>query len=70
MNVEDQATQQEEFAREIGLSVRKFVLPKTGRCYNCDEVVPPIANFCDEHCRHDYERRQENLKGKKNAANT
>lgn len=70
MNVEDQATQQEEFARENALKLRKYELPKIGFCYNCNEGVAPNANFCDQHCRHDFERRQENQKGKKNAADT
>jgi predicted amidophosphoribosyltransferase len=64
MNIDDQATQQEEYARAIALKMRKFELPKTGFCYNCSDPVKEIANFCDQHCRQDFERRQINQKGK------
>lgn len=32
-------------------------LPETGRCYNCDDVVP-CGLFCDADCRDDYEKRE------------
>lgn len=64
MNVDDSATQQEEFAREAALKHRKPELPKIGICYNCNEPVKSNANYCDKDCRLDHERRTENKKGK------
>lgn len=64
MNVDDRATQQEEFARDAALKHRKPELPKTGFCYNCGEPVKPSANYCDGDCRLYHERRTENAKGK------
>lgn len=64
MNLDERATQQEEFARDIALQYRKPVLPKIGVCYECNEEVPPNANYCDADCRATHERRTENMKGK------
>lgn len=64
MNLDDQATEQEELARDAALSLRKNELPKTGLCHNCGEKVKPSANYCNVDCRLDGERRIENMKGK------
>lgn len=64
MTVDDAATQQEEFAREYALKIRKQELPKIGKCYNCGEAVKPNANYCDSDCRLDDERRRFNKIGK------
>ena len=64
MNIEDSATQQEEFARDAAMQQRRTELPKIGSCYNCSEPVKPNANFCNKDCRIDHERRTENMKGK------
>lgn len=64
MNIEDQASEQEEFARDIALKARKPELAKIGVCYECREAVKPNANFCDKDFRTTYERRTENAKGK------
>lgn len=57
MTVDDQASQAEEFQRNIALQKRQAELPKVGQCYNCGENVKPSANFCDQHCRKDFEIR-------------
>lgn len=64
MNLDDSATQQEEFARDIALKARKAELPKISVCYECREIVKPNANYCDQFCRETHERRTENAKGK------
>lgn len=64
MNLDDMATQQEEFARDAALRHRKAELPKIGSCYNCGEAVKPSANYCDADCRVDHERRTQPAKGK------
>ena len=64
MTLDDQATQQEEFARENALKARKQEMPKIGKCYNCGEAVKPNANFCNADCRQDFERRMLQRKGR------
>ena len=64
MNIDDQATQQEEFQREQALKLRKHELPKIGSCYNCSEPVKPSANFCHVECRSEFERRVGIRKGR------
>lgn len=64
MTLDDQASKQEEFARDIALKARKPELAKIGVCYECREVVKPNASFCGADCRTTYERRIENAKGK------
>lgn len=64
MNIDDSATQQEEFMRDIAMQYRKPELPKTGFCYECLATVKPNANYCDEFCRETHQRRAENMKGK------
>ena len=61
MNVDDRATQQEEFARDAALKHRKHELQFKGNCYNCGEFVLKPAKFCDEFCREDYLIRNPNL---------
>lgn len=57
MNIDDRATQLEEFAREMAIKARKPELIKTGFCYNCGDNVNPSANYCDADCRLDYDKR-------------
>lgn len=57
MNLYDRATQLEEFARKMALKHRKRELAKTGFCYNCGENVKQNANYCDDDCRLDYDKR-------------
>lgn len=64
MSIDDEATGNEEFQRNIALGVRKPVLPKLGICYNCSEPLNMSDTFCDFDCQHDYLRREENKKGK------
>lgn len=39
------------------------LLPRTGFCHWCEEVVPEGAVFCNRECSEDYERISK-LKGK------
>lgn len=64
MNIDDAGTQHEEFMRELALKIRKPELAKIGICYECNEVVNPNANYCDQFCRETHVRRTENMKGK------
>lgn len=33
-------------------------LVPTGRCFNCDEIVPDHRLFCGPECRDDFDHRQ------------
>ena len=58
MDESDRATQQEEFAREAALAVRKpAALFLTGRCGYCEEHTGGL--FCDAECRADWQRQQD-----------
>lgn len=56
MRLDDQATEAEERDRERALLMRKPVLSRTGRCYNCENPVEEL--YCDVDCRDDFEKRQ------------
>jgi len=56
MDEMDMASRTSEFLQEIALKNKKPVLPRTGRCYNCEDPVPD-ALYCDADCREDHERR-------------
>lgn len=61
-DIYDQATAQEEMARELALaalrSIKPCITPK-GRCYNCNEASGARL-FCDENCRDDWQTRNPN----------
>jgi len=58
MDVSDQGTQQEEFARAAALSHREPVaLFLTGRCGYCEEHTGGL--FCNIDCRNDWQREQD-----------
>ncbi len=58
MDVSDQGTQQEEFAREAALLVRKPEPQlESGRCSYCGEVTP--GRWCDVDCAADWQRQQD-----------
>jgi hypothetical protein len=62
----DQATDQEEKAREVALAEvrsRKPSLVLTGFCHNCDEMVRTGMYFCDVDCRDDWQKRNGGLHG-------
>lgn len=45
--------------RLIAAASKGTVLPATGRCYHCEELlVEPFRRFCDAGCRDDYERAE------------
>ena len=56
--VDDQATQKEEFDREIALKYHRKDSGPTpcGLCYYCQSPVRPNARWCDEDCRDDWQR--------------
>lgn len=64
MDIYDQATEQEEFARESALAIARkesIKLKPSGYCYNCEELINNKLNlFCDADCRDDWQRRQRN----------
>lgn len=62
MNLDDSATQQEEFARENALRLRKPEPIKTGFCLECNE--PSKHSYCSCDCRWLNERRNSQKKGK------
>lgn len=64
MTIDDMASAQEEFARNQSLKIRMPELPKTGFCHNCGESVKANYSFCDSPCRHDFERRESQKRGK------
>lgn len=53
----DLATAHEQMFLKSALQVRKPEGPApVGRCLNCDATVPAGVRWCDEDCRHDWER--------------
>lgn len=60
-DLNDMASDLEEFHRELALKQRKYsnVKPK-GTCHNCHEPVKPNQLFCDSECGTDYDKRQRN----------
>lgn len=64
MTIDDLASEQEEFARNQSLQIRKAELPKLGFCHNCGESVKSNYSFCDGFCRTDFERRESQKRGK------
>lgn len=59
MDVSDQGTRQEEFAREAALSARKpqAEIYLTGACWNCE--TPADALFCSSECGADWKKRDD-----------
>lgn len=51
----DNGSVEEERHLKFALSLRKYVLPKTGKCHNCLEPVQ--HTFCDNDCKSDWEKR-------------
>jgi len=52
----DDAQRVEELLRRAALGPRKTALSAIGRCYSCDDEVPPGRQFCDRDCLDDWER--------------
>lgn len=60
----DRACEAEEWFRSQALDscdVAASVLPFTGNCYNCAEVVFE-GGFCDTDCRDDFQLREKQQK--------
>lgn len=64
MDIFDQATEQEEQAREVALNNvrnRKPILQPSGVCFNCRAPLSmhhkAKACFCDADCRDDWQKR-------------
>jgi hypothetical protein len=59
--IDDQATELEEFHRELALKHRKYshLQPKRS-CHNCYEPLAPNLLFCDADCGIDFDKRQRN----------
>jgi len=60
MDVFDQATVQEEKAREMALKLARDKQPQLtscGVCHNCAEPVNSGLLFCDANCRDDWQKR-------------
>jgi hypothetical protein len=60
MDIYDQATAQEELARDIALKAARAPIKRlipNGACYNCDAGLSHAGEFCDADCRDDWQRR-------------
>lgn len=59
MDIADQAQLQNELREGARLAYRKPEGPKaTGRCLNCNDVVPKGQKFCDIYCSEDWDYRE------------
>lgn len=52
----DNAQDREQLDRDICLKIRRPILPITGTCYWCGEVVSRV--FCSPDCREDYDKHK------------
>lgn len=56
----DQATEQEEMARELSIALarnRPPPLKPKGKCYNCGDALAASHLFCNVDCRDDWQAR-------------
>lgn len=58
MNIDDQATANEELVRELAIQARRPAGPAPiGCCFNCGEPVPHPGRWCDSDCFTDWQAR-------------
>jgi hypothetical protein len=64
VDIIDQAAEMEEWFRSQALDAAQVaadMMPFTGRCYNCEELLEH-GSFCDTDCRDDYQLREKQVK--------
>lgn len=64
MDIFDQASETEEYYREISIAAHRakaVPLPAVGYCHYCEEQLKIGHRFCDTDCRDDYDREHKHL---------